>query len=66
MQFYTPGGGAPLRTPSGRLRAEVSGSEDIRHQGVSRGRDPVETFRYRKDQDSIAQYRSDLGKILEL
>lgn len=64
MHFNKPGGGAPLRTPSGRVRTELPGSEDIRHQPTARGRDLVESFRYRKDQDSVAEYRSELGEAL--
>lgn len=60
--FGRPGAGAPLRTDSGKVKAELRADEDIRFQDSQKGRIVNETeLRYKQGPAEKDHYGKELG-----
>ena len=61
--FGRPGAGAPLRTESGKIKAEMTTAPDIRFQDSQDGKLMLErSLRYKNDDSSKQHYGKALGK----
>ncbi len=67
LTFGRPGCGAPVRTPSGRLRTTLLGNTEIRFQNNESVQKTIfNTIRYQQNREDQEHYKRALGKIFLL